>query len=139
VGLTAVWSFSTLWKHKPAAPPLICLKGNHDDLMHTTLTAPLDPEWWARSGGEATLKSYNNEVPTNHLDWVKNLPTMYVDRHRIFVHVGIDPTKALDDQTDKFMLWHRHPENADWGGQWRGQELAEARRHPKRRQSTIYI
>jgi serine/threonine protein phosphatase 1 len=93
--------------------PLICLKGNHEDLMHTTLTAPLDPEWWARNGGEATLKSYNNEVPTNHLDWVKNLPTMYVDRHRVFVHAGIDPTKALDDQTEEFLLWHRYPENAD--------------------------
>jgi hypothetical protein len=55
-------------------------------------TAPLDPKWWARNGGEATLKSYNNEVPSNHLDWVKNLPTMHVDLHRIFAHAEIDPT-----------------------------------------------
>jgi serine/threonine protein phosphatase 1 len=95
--------------------PLICLKGNHEDIMHTTLTAPLDPKWWARNGGEATLKSYNNGVPSNHLHWIKNLPAMRVDRHRIFVHAGIDPTKALDDQAEEFMLWHRYPELTDIG------------------------
>ena len=40
---------------------------------------------------------------------------MHVDLHRIFAHAEIDPTKALDDQTEEFMLWHRYPENADIG------------------------
>jgi serine/threonine protein phosphatase 1 len=98
-----------------AGTPLICLKGNHEEMMHETLTAPRDPNWWARNGGETTLKSYNNEVPSSHLHWIKHLPTMHVDQHRIFVHAGIDPTTALDQQTAEFMLWYRYSENADIG------------------------
>ena len=40
---------------------------------------------------------------------------MYVDGHRIFVHAGIDPTKALDEQTEDFLLWYRYWESADNG------------------------
>ncbi|MGZ3328448.1 MAG: metallophosphoesterase, partial [Xanthobacteraceae bacterium] len=46
---------------------------------------------------------------------MKNLPTIHVDEHRVFVHAGVDPTKPLDEQTDEFMLWHRYPEGADIG------------------------
>lgn len=95
--------------------PLICLKGNHEDMMHETLMAPLDPNWWVGNGGETTLKSYNNEVPSNHLHWIGSLPTIYVDRHRIFVHAGVDPTKSLDEQTDEFKLWYRYIDGADIG------------------------
>jgi hypothetical protein len=46
---------------------------------------------------------------------MKNLPTIHVDEHRIFVHAGVDPTKPLDEQTDEFLLWHRYSEGADIG------------------------
>lgn len=104
-----------LMEAQAAGKPLICLKGNHEAMMYETLTAPIDPAWWARNGGETTLKSYNNEVPSDHLHWIQNLPTMHVDRHRIFVHAGIDPAKALEEQTEEFLLWYRYPEHADIG------------------------
>ena len=104
-----------LMEAQAAGRSLICLKGNHEAMMYETLTAACDPDRWARNGGEATLKSYDNEVPSSHLDWVRNLPAMHVDRYRIFVHAGIDPTKALDEQTEEFVLWYRYPENADIG------------------------
>lgn len=94
---------------------VICLKGNHEDMMVETLLAPLDPGWWVGNGGETTLKSYNNEVPSNHLYWAKNLPTIHFDAHRIFVHAGVDPTRPLDDQTDEFKLWYRYTDSADIG------------------------
>lgn len=98
-----------------AGAPIICLKGNHEDMMHETLMKPLDLNWWVGNGGETTLKSYSNEVPSNHLHWVKNLPTTHVDDHRVFVHAGVDPTKALNEQTEEFMLWYRYTKNADIG------------------------
>ncbi len=104
-----------LMEAQAAGKPLICLKGNHEEMMHRTLTTLSAPDWWARYGGEATLKSYHHDVPSSHLDWIKHLPAMHVDRYRIFVHAGIDPTKAIDEQTEEFMLWHRYPENADTG------------------------
>lgn len=94
---------------------VVCLKGNHEDMMHETLSAPLDPNWWVGNGGETTLKSYRNEVPSNHLHWIKALPTTHIDKHRVFVHAGIDPTKALDDQTEEFLLWYRYTQGADIG------------------------
>jgi serine/threonine protein phosphatase 1 len=98
-----------------AGAPLICLKGNHEDMMHETLTAPLDPNWWVGNGGETTLKSYGGVVSPEHLHWVKNLPTTHIDKHRVFVHAGVDPTKPLDEQTEEFMLWYRYVDNADIG------------------------
>lgn len=98
-----------------AGMKLICLKGNHEDMMVETLLALLDPNWWTGNGGGTTLKSYRQEVPSNHIYWAKNLPTLHVDKHRVFVHAGVDPTRPLDDQTDEFKLWYRYPDNGQIG------------------------
>src|SRR6266404_6878529 len=37
---------------------LICLKGNHEDMMVETLRRPLHPNWWIDNGGGQTLISY---------------------------------------------------------------------------------
>src|SRR5712675_2296635 len=58
---------------------LICLKGNHEEMMYQALTltgrasasGALGLNWWKRHGGEFTLRSYNNEVPSHHLRWIK--------------------------------------------------------------------
>ena len=98
-----------------AGMKLICLKGNHEDVMHETITASLDPNWWVGNGGETTLQSYGGVVPPEHLNWVKNLPTVHIDQHRVFVHAGVDPTKPLDEQTDEIKLWYRYADGADIG------------------------
>ena len=106
-----------------AGANLICLKGNHEYMMHRALTLSWFAsasrarclDWWKHNGGDFTLASYGNKVPSNHLRWMKNLPTMHVNEHRIFVHAGVDPAKPLDEQTDEFLLWHRYPEEADIG------------------------
>jgi serine/threonine protein phosphatase 1 len=74
---------------------LVCLKGNHEAMMHQALARSRDFNWWIRNGGETTLKSYKDEVPSEHLHWIQNLPTTHVDEHRVFVHAGVDPRKAL--------------------------------------------
>lgn len=94
---------------------LICLKGNHEDMMAETLGRPLELDWWAGNGGSTTLRSYGDEVPSTHLHWMSNLPKMHVDRHRVFVHAGIDETRELDEQLDEHLLWFRYPDGADIG------------------------
>lgn len=105
----------TLREAPQAGWKVICLKGNHEDMMHETLTAPLDLNWWVGNGGETTLKSYGGSVPAEHLKWVSELPKMHVDKHRVFVHAGIDPTKQLDEQNDEMLLWYRYVDGADIG------------------------
>lgn len=107
-----------------AGAPLICLKGNHEDMMVETLRRPLHPHWWISNGGGATLISYGHErsgdyhpevVPAEHIDWLNDLPLMHVDEHRVFVHAGVDRFKPLDQQDPQVVLWKLY-DNGDEGG-----------------------
>jgi len=88
------------------------LAGNHEDLL---LRADnfIDEARWLDNGGEATLHSYNlaspNDLPPDHLAWIRNLRTYYGDGRRFFVHAGIRPGIPLDQQTRENMLWIREP------------------------------
>lgn len=93
----------------------ICLKGNHEDMMVETMTAPLDPNWWVGNGGGATLASYGGVVPNSHLEWMAGLPHFHEDAHRVYVHAGVDPTKPLSDQTEAMLLWYRYQPGANIG------------------------
>lgn len=95
---------------------LVCLRGNHEDIMLQTICTPMDPSWWMGNGGGATLISYGakegqrsreacNLVPKDHLDWLRSLPLMHVDAHRVYVHASVDPTKPLHEQTDHDLTW----------------------------------
>jgi serine/threonine protein phosphatase 1 len=86
---------------------LICLKGNHEDIMWQTCRRLPGVDWWITNGGSATLISYGQQerdqadvavVPASHLDWIEQLPLMHVDTHRVFVHAGIDPNCSLNEQ-----------------------------------------
>jgi serine/threonine protein phosphatase 1 len=96
-------------------PNVVCLKGNHEDMMVETITAPLDPGWWVGNGGAQTLVSYGGVIPPKHVEWAKNLPTIHVDKHRVFVHAGVNPGAPLDEQTDEYKMWFRYPPEADVG------------------------
>ncbi len=106
-----------------AGANLICLKGNHEYMVHralrrtwfTSASRARCLSWWEHNGGDSTMASYGNEIPPAHLRWMKKLPTMHVDEHRIFVHAGVDANMPLDKQTNEFLLWHRYPEGVDIG------------------------
>ena len=103
---------------------LICLKGNHEEIMWQTCRRLPDVDWWLTNGGGATLISYGQQegdqadvtiVSAPHLDWLERLPLMYVDRHRVFVHAGIDPNCPLDQQDAENVLWKIYPDDDDGG------------------------
>ena len=103
---------------------LICLKGNHEDMMVETLRKPLHPNWWIDNGGGQTLISYGHErsgnytpevVPEDHIVWLENLPLMHIDAHRIFVHAGVDRFKPLDQQDSQVLFWKLYDENDEGG------------------------
>ncbi|PSH68480.1 serine/threonine protein phosphatase [Phyllobacterium brassicacearum] len=98
----------------------ICLQGNHEEIMLTVRAEPeLVGSWWLPNGGGATLMSYGQKVgeladvgviPQEHIDWLKSLPLIYVDNHRIFVHAGVDETIPLDKQSAQTMQWMIYPD-----------------------------
>ena len=103
----------------------ICLKGNHEDIMWQTCRRKVpDYGWWLDNGGGATLISYGqNEgdqadvtvVLDEHLKWIERLPLMHVDKHRIFVHAGVNPNYPLDEQDPQDVIWKIY-DDRDEGG-----------------------
>ena len=104
---------------------LICLKGNHEDIMWQTCCGIVpDCDWWLTNGGAATLISYGQEegnevdvmvIPVEHLRWIERLPLMHVDKHRIFVHAGVDPNCSLDEQDPQDVIWKIYDDRDDGG------------------------
>jgi serine/threonine protein phosphatase 1 len=90
---------------------VVCLKGNHEDMLIETIDAPLDPDWWLSNGGAQTAVSYGAtrlaDIPADHVAWMKALPLFHDDGLRFFVHAGIDPTIPLNAQSERTMLWTR--------------------------------
>jgi serine/threonine protein phosphatase 1 len=96
---------------------VICLLGNHEDLALEALHGSLNEEQWLFNGGGATLRSYGitaaAEMPDEHIAWMRSLPYS-----RFFVHAGINPSRPLDAQDDRDLIWIREPflsNNKDYG------------------------
>jgi serine/threonine protein phosphatase 1 len=92
---------------------LVALKGNHDAMMVAALRDPSKMAWWLERGGDMVIQSYGGDssnVPTADIEWLDGLRSMHVDRHRIYVHAGLDPDVPLDRQTERTLLWKRYPE-----------------------------
>lgn len=113
----------------------VVLKGNHDRMFTLFLDDPLatDPGLRAdlgwlhpRLGGAATLHSYGVRspgdrplipvhaeavaaVPTGHIAFLNARPTLFRRGDAVFVHAGIRPFIALDQQTETDLVWIREP------------------------------
>lgn len=119
----------------PASGPLagaewICLKGNHEEYLVRFLTEAAGSRAWLLNGGLPTVQSYvgasagalpegvvndmaglqmvlSRAVPPAHLRWMARLPVRHVEGDYLFVHAGIRPGTALDDQDPADLLWIR--------------------------------
>lgn len=111
------------------------LRGNHDILFlnylnHATMTHPrtTKPVGWLseRLGGRETLMSYGVDmasvprdiwlsaranVPPSHWELLQNLVPYHIHGDLLFVHGGIKPGVALDDQDPEDFSWIRHEFN----------------------------
>lgn len=89
---------------------VVCLMGNHEDLLISAL-AEGNPFAWLDNGGGATLASYGasdfRDLPHDDVEWIKQLPVSYDDGKRFFVHAGVDPDRPLDRQSREALLWIR--------------------------------
>ncbi|MCW2221544.1 serine/threonine protein phosphatase 1 [Bradyrhizobium japonicum] len=94
----------------------ICLRGNHEEMLIRAASRDRSDRdlmnWWG-NGGERTLESYGVDdacdLPAEHLAWLRQLPLMHSDRHRLFAHAGIRPGVPLSLQSQEDLLWIREP------------------------------
>src|ERR1700761_2197178 len=89
-----------LQKYSP--DEVICLRGNHEDMLLAALGSEDAELQWRQNGAAATLKSYKainvHSVPSQHIDWFRSLPLFYDDGRRYFVHAGVHPGRPLNQQ-----------------------------------------
>jgi serine/threonine protein phosphatase 1 len=92
---------------------VICLRGNHEAMAVAAAEEGRDAErQWLFNGGIETLRSYGvlsaEDLPSEHLAWFRALPLCYDDGRRYFVHAGVDPGRAFEDQCEDDQLWIRN-------------------------------
>lgn len=111
------------------------IKGNHDRMFTAFLDDPAAKEPGLREGlsylhpkigGGTTLASYGIRaaadrpvaavhaeavaaIPQAHRAWMKSRPTHVALEGLFFVHAGIRPGVAFDDQTEDDLVWIREP------------------------------
>lgn len=108
---------------------MIFLKGNHEEfLLHFLVTGDSSSGWF-HNGGLNTLEGYGVEarghslwrpdsgelrdalddnLPDRHRRFLEALDLYHVEGDYLFVHAGIRPGRALEDQTAADMLWIRN-------------------------------
>jgi serine/threonine protein phosphatase 1 len=101
---------------------VVCLKGNHEDLMLGAYHVPGQRLNWLMNGGNKALRSFGidgpEDLPSDVVQWVQELPTVYEDEHRFYVHAGFRPGAPVPDPDDHARLWIREPflsEDHDFG------------------------
>lgn len=116
-----------------AGQPWVVLKGNHDRMFTTFLDNPdaqdpgLRPEYsylHPKIGGSSTLGSYGVRnagdrplapvhaeavaaVPQSHRDFLTSRPSHFGRGQAMFVHAGVRPGIAMQDQTEDDLVWIR--------------------------------
>ena len=87
---------------------LIYVLGNHDWwTLEWVTSGDIEPIWFAQ-GGEATILSYRDGVPEEHIRFLGNaLPYFELDSS-VFVHGGFDGKKPIQQQGLDTFLWNRN-------------------------------
>lgn len=120
-----------LFDGQVAGRPWVVLKGNHDRAFTLFLRGQRDPVLRAdlgylddRIGGRMTLASYGvapdqplaalaaeaaQRVPQSHRAFLDGLPLYHLRGEVVFVHAGLRPGIALEDQTEDDLVWLRAP------------------------------
>lgn len=89
-----------------------CLLGNHEQLLLDSFlngkTQAQVLQVWLYSGGHATVASYaESRISSDHLDWMRTLPT-HLDLGDIWlVHAGVHPKMPIAEQTSDQFCWIR--------------------------------
>ena len=104
------------------------LKGNHEQALLEFLEDPSTGGAWADHGGRETLLSYGvaappkrsdtagwlkardafaKALPVPHLNLLQSMPMTEVVGDYLFVHAGVRPGVALQDQKEQDLLWIR--------------------------------
>lgn len=104
-----------LLRPAPDLPERVLLRGNHEQMLLDLLDGRGDPDGWVRLGGEATLRSYELDLPPvrggrrridrlrelmpeRHVALLRATPLLLVHGGALYSHAGGDPSLPLARQ-----------------------------------------
>jgi serine/threonine protein phosphatase 1 len=86
---------------------LIYILGNHDWwTLQWMLTGKIESVWY-NQGGKATIESYGQTIPAEHLAFLSEALPYHLHQNKLFVHAGIDLQRPLEQQDQDIFLWDR--------------------------------
>jgi serine/threonine protein phosphatase 1 len=106
---------------------VICLRGNHEQMLLDFLEGQSTIWLTPVTGGERTFEQYTGlpvrvrseadleemrrvfaeSLPVEHLEFVRGLPFYYEDDYAIYVHAGLDEGKHPRESSPISLLWMR--------------------------------
>lgn len=127
-GPASAQTLNHLTRRPPDGFERICLKGNHEVMFLQAIDQPKSMGDWLDWGGRETLGSYGIDpnafagmsartrgqvmqsfIPEDHVGFLRDRPIMVTAGAFTFVHAGIRPNIALDQQRDDDLIWIREP------------------------------
>jgi serine/threonine protein phosphatase 1 len=104
--------FDFIFELLEAGHNIVCLRGNHEQILLNSRTEPDVKKSWLKHGGVQTLMSFDvqhaEEIPQKYLDFMLNLPYYYESGNYICVHGGLN-FKYLNPFDDEYgMMWERY-------------------------------
>ena len=106
----------------------VFVRGNHEDMLLDCYSGK-NLSWWLKHGGRETIDSYSGEIDPAHIEWMRSLPRLYSDKHRVYVHAGVDECYDLDQQPAGLTQWYRYSKGDNDG--YRGMHVVHG--HTPRR------
>ena len=105
----------------------VTLLGNHEQTLLDFLDYPQAAAAWLNFGGQVTLMSYGvglgrvqmmqqvellrdeleEKLPQSHLEFLQSCRLLHTEGSYCFVHAGIRPGVALEDQQPQDLMWIR--------------------------------
>jgi serine/threonine protein phosphatase 1 len=104
---------------RKAWPRSVFLKGNHEAMLLAYLGIEGEHgEFYLQNGGTAFFDSYGidpfsplpeliEQLPAEHLEFIKGLELGVILAEFVFVHAGINPKRTLAEQSASDLLWIR--------------------------------
>jgi serine/threonine protein phosphatase 1 len=86
---------------------LIYVLGNHDWWALEWMTTGMTERIWFAQGGEATILSYPNGIPEDHIKFLGNALPYFELADKVFVHGGFDGKIPIQQQGLDTFLWNR--------------------------------
>ncbi|MCA9191491.1 MAG: serine/threonine protein phosphatase [Planctomycetales bacterium] len=89
---------------------VVCLQGNHEEMMLRVVRDEEPPYNWLRYGGVETLDSYGfvgdmKCIPPEHFAFFDTMAPFYESEEHIFLHANYDPGQELEKQTEFHLRW----------------------------------